>query len=158
MEIRVLGTRDECLEFSRMVRKNVDKDFIRSISKWYPNVRSGEYSTEGRIYIKFRDTFSQDCLLEAPPEPETPAGPGKPERGECGYCHKKDTDLMILSWDNGRYYGACSECARKYVNEQTVGMLLKRENPELYEELDKMAHPKFRGVYMGPTGTMDIWY
>ncbi|MCI2075179.1 MAG: hypothetical protein LKJ94_05725 [Candidatus Methanomethylophilus sp.] len=53
MKIRVMGTEAECAEFAAMIKKNVPPECIRSISRFYPNRRAGEYSSEGRIYLEF---------------------------------------------------------------------------------------------------------
>ncbi|AGI47402.1 hypothetical protein TALC_00397 [Thermoplasmatales archaeon BRNA1] len=56
MQIRVTGTESECAEFADIIRTNVPHSYIRSISKFYPNrSKGGSFSTEGRIYIDFRD-------------------------------------------------------------------------------------------------------
>ncbi len=50
LSIRIMGTEDECSVFCAVVRKNIPKEYLRSISKFYPNRRQ-TYSNEGRIYI-----------------------------------------------------------------------------------------------------------
>lgn len=159
MDIRVMGTREECSAFSSMIRNNVDKKYIRNISGWYANNRKGEFSTEGRIYINFRDTFTS-MALEGPkelPEEDHKEEEGGPTVGRCIYCNSNDQELYVLSWHHGDYVGACKNCARKYINDQWVGNVLREEDPEKYQELLDRANPKFRGVYMGPSGTFEIW-
>lgn len=166
MDLRVMGTREECSAFSDMIRKNVDKKFIRSISGWYANNRRGSYSTEGRVYINFRDFTS--FPLEGPKElPEAPTEDPKEaptvdkktfaRKGQCYYCGSKG-DLMVLMWDNDRYRGACDKCARKYMDQQWIGNALEKEYPEIWEGLYKKTHPKFRGIFHDPNGYQEIWF
>ena len=56
LKIRVMGTKAECAEFAAMIRKSVPPECIRTISRFYPNRRAGEYSGEGRIYLEFEHT------------------------------------------------------------------------------------------------------
>lgn len=53
MKIRIMGTREECAAFTKLVRETVPKKNIRSISEFYPNVRKCAYSNEGRVYMDF---------------------------------------------------------------------------------------------------------
>lgn len=50
MKIRVWGREDECAAFAKVVKENIPAEYLRSISKYYPNRPP---STEGRIYIEF---------------------------------------------------------------------------------------------------------
>lgn len=52
MQIRVMGSRQECDDFAAMIRAVVPKQWIRGISDFYPN---RGYGTDGRIYVTFRD-------------------------------------------------------------------------------------------------------
>ena len=155
MDIRIMGTKEECEAFAAMVRETVPAKNIRQISHWYANHRKGEFSTEGRIYISFRDTVIFPNTLPEAKDPEEKKT--EPEIGTCAYCGKEHVALMILSWDVDQYRGACTECAKRYVDQQTIGMLLQVEDPELYAELWKKAHPVFRGIYHGPSGYQEIW-
>lgn len=157
MKIRVMGSKEECAEFSAMIRNNVDVKYIKSISKFFPNTRAGEFSTEGRVYIDFRDTFRAGAL-EGPKElpGEGQEEEESPKKGYCHYCGAR-ADLMVLMWDRSGYVGACAECSRKYMDEQYIGSALKEEDPELYEELYKKTHPKFRGILKDPSGYTEIW-
>lgn len=51
MKIRIMGTKDECSSFVKVVMQSVPKSYIRNISEFYPNVRKCSYSNEGRVYI-----------------------------------------------------------------------------------------------------------
>ena len=110
MDIRVMGTKEECEAFAAMVRDTVPVKMIKQISQWYPNIRKSQFSTEGRIYISFRDTviFPSNALQE--PEKAAEDKKKEPEIGTCAYCGKKHEALMILSWDVDQYRGACTEC------------------------------------------------
>lgn len=164
MEIRVMGTDEECSQFSDMVRRNVPKEYIRSISKWYAN---RGYTTEGRVYIKFKDTYSgaslegprelQEAPTEDPKEAPTVDKKTSPTYGQCYFCRSKGSQ-MVLMWDNDRYRGACEKCARKYMDQQWIGSALEKEHPEIYEELYKKTHPKLRGVLHDATGFHEVWY
>lgn len=156
MDIRVMGTEEECAAFAKMVRETVPEKRIRQISHWYPNRRKGEFSTEGRIYISFRDIviFPSNAL----PEPEKAEEKEEiPKEGTCAYCGAENQKLMILGWDGHQYRGACTDCAKKYIDQQTIGMLLEVENPELYKELWRKSHPKLMGFYMDANGGFPIW-
>lgn len=159
MDIRVMGTREECSAFSSMIRNNVDKKYIRNISGWYANNRKGEFSTEGRIYINFRDSFSYTAL-EGPEEPaaaEPKEEEESPRRGKCYFCGVKG-ELMVLMWDNHGYVGTCADCSRKYIRQQWIGNYLKEKYPDIYEELDgEVKQRTLRGVVMDPTGTYEVW-
>jgi integrase len=48
-----MGTEAECRAFAAMIRRSVPKECIRTISRFYPNRRAGQFSTEGRIYLEF---------------------------------------------------------------------------------------------------------
>lgn len=52
MKIRVMGTESECKSFAKFARESIPSENLRSISSYYPNRRTGEYSNEGRIYIE----------------------------------------------------------------------------------------------------------
>lgn len=159
MDIRVMGTREECSAFSSMIRNNVDKKYIRNISGWYANNRKGEFSTEGRIYINFRDTFTS-MALEGPkelPEEDHKEEEESPRKGYCHYCGEKG-NLMVLMWEGHGYIGSCAECSRKYMREQWIGNYLKEKYPAIYEELDgEVKQPTLKGILMDPTGSYEIW-
>lgn len=53
MKIRIMGTREECDAFTKLVKARVPKENIRTISNFYPNVRKCAYSNEGRVYMDF---------------------------------------------------------------------------------------------------------
>lgn len=55
MKIRIMGTPQECETFRQLILATVPKQYIRSISSFYPNRRQNEFSNEGRIYCEFRD-------------------------------------------------------------------------------------------------------
>lgn len=57
MEIRIRGTREECANFVAMVRKNVPEEYIKTISGFYPDTRKCAFSTEGRVYLQFRESY-----------------------------------------------------------------------------------------------------
>lgn len=59
MDMRIRGTRAECAAFIKIVRESVPEEYIRSISKFYPDTRKCSYSNEGRVYISFRETIAQ---------------------------------------------------------------------------------------------------
>lgn len=159
IQIRVLGTEEECSQFSAMIRERVDPKYIRSISKWFKNERRGEFSTEGRVYIYFRDTFSYSAL-EGPkelPSSQEAQEEESPRKGRCYFCGSKD-NLMVLMWDNNGYAGACPKCAGKYIRQQWIGNYLKEVYPDIYEELDKTVKPvRFRGILHDPSGYHEIW-
>lgn len=155
MDLRIMGTEEECASFAAMIRATVPEKMIRQISKWYPNLRKGQFSTEGRIYVSFRDTVIFPNTLPEGKKAEEKRT--EPEIGTCAYCGKEHEALMILGWDNYQYRGACTECAKRYIDQQTIGMMLQVEDPELYAELWKKSHPVFRGVYHGPSGYQEIW-
>lgn len=54
MKMRIMGTEEECAAMVALIRANVPKEHIRSISRFYPNLRQ-TYSNEGRIYCDFGD-------------------------------------------------------------------------------------------------------
>lgn len=78
------------------------------------------------------------------------------KKGKCEYCGAEGP-LPILSWDGGEYVGACIECARKYVEDQHVGNVVRQELPEDYLLLLRRSDPKILGVYHGPTGFQTIY-
>lgn len=78
------------------------------------------------------------------------------KKGKCEYCGSEGP-LPILSWDDARYVGACVECARKYVDDQYVGSVVRHELPEDYRWLLKRAKPEILGLYHGPTGFQTIY-
>ncbi len=51
MKTRIMDTEDECSRFCTVVRGSIPKEYLRSISKFYPNQRKSQYSNEGRVYI-----------------------------------------------------------------------------------------------------------
>lgn len=55
MQLRIMGTEEECKSMVRLIRENVPKEYIRSISGYYPNIRKNILSNEGRIYVSFMD-------------------------------------------------------------------------------------------------------
>lgn len=61
LKIRVMGTEAECAEFAAIIRKSVPPECIRTISRFYPNRRAGEYSSEGRIYLEFEHTGTAEA-------------------------------------------------------------------------------------------------
>ena len=63
MKLRIMGTREECKAFTDMILATVPNDYIRSISKWYQNNRSSDFSNEGRVYCDFKDLDSADLKL-----------------------------------------------------------------------------------------------
>ena len=66
MQLRIMGTEEECLSMVRLIRENVPKEYIRSISDYYPNRRKNILSNEGRIYVSFKDgsvyETSRECV------------------------------------------------------------------------------------------------
>lgn len=48
MKLRIMGTRDECDLMVEIFERNIPREFVRSISGFYPN---RGYTTEGRVYI-----------------------------------------------------------------------------------------------------------
>lgn len=54
MKMRIMGTREECAAMVQLIRETVPKEYIRSISNFYPNRRQ-TYSNEGRVYCEFAD-------------------------------------------------------------------------------------------------------
>ncbi len=58
MDLRVMGTFDECRVFADLVMRTVPNEKIRSISDFYPNKGRNGFSNEGRIYIRFGDLSS----------------------------------------------------------------------------------------------------
>lgn len=64
MDIRIRGTREECAKFVEMVKRTVPSCYIKNISGYYPDTRKCAYSTEGRVYLSFRDTFTGLVLPE----------------------------------------------------------------------------------------------
>ena len=155
MDIRIMGTKEECEAFAAMVRETVPTKNIRQISHWYANHRKGEFSTEGRIYISFRDTVIFPNTLPEAKDPEEKKT--EPEIGTCAYCGAENEKLMVLGWDGKTYQGACVECAKRYIDQQTVGMLLQVDYPEIYKELWQKAHPKLQGFYMDAHGGFPIY-
>lgn len=63
MEIRIRGTREECDAFVRMVRKTVPAACIKTISGFYPDTRKCAFSTEGRVYLSFRESFAGNLQI-----------------------------------------------------------------------------------------------
>lgn len=60
MELRLMGTRQEVDGFVQVVKDNVPREFVRSISGWYPN---RGHTIEGRVYIKLAiPTVGQDVI------------------------------------------------------------------------------------------------
>ena len=78
----------------------------------------------------------------------------KMKKGTCAYCGKKDTDLPIMSWDGGKYVGACVKCAETYMNDQYIGMLTRRDYPNIYygKLKSKDRFGRMIAIYRGPDG------
>jgi len=55
MQIRIIGTYDECAKITRIIMDTVPKQYIKSISGFYPNKRKCTFSNEGRVYVNFAD-------------------------------------------------------------------------------------------------------
>lgn len=68
MDVRIRGTPEECARFVEMVRRTVPAEYIKTISKYYPDTRKCSYSTEGRVYLSFRETFTGLALKEGAKE------------------------------------------------------------------------------------------
>lgn len=68
MKIRIMGTKEECAAFTKLVKETVPKEFIRTISEFYPNEFA--YSNEGRVYMDFNwnihdvDNYDLEQMLE----------------------------------------------------------------------------------------------
>ena len=54
MKLRIMGTKEECAAMVEIIIRTVPKEYIKSISAWYPNRRQ-TYSNEGRVYCDFAD-------------------------------------------------------------------------------------------------------
>jgi len=54
MKLRIMGTKEECAAMVQLIRQTVPKEYIKSISAFYPNRRQ-TFSNEGRIYCEFAD-------------------------------------------------------------------------------------------------------
>lgn len=52
MKFRIMGTLEECNAFVQMIYETVPKQYIRTVSSFYPNNRKCSYSNEGRVYIE----------------------------------------------------------------------------------------------------------
>lgn len=78
----------------------------------------------------------------------------KMKKGTCYYCGKKNTDLPILSWSGKGYEGACVNCAHTYMDDQYIGMLTRRDYPNIYygKLKSKDRFGKILAVYHGPDG------
>lgn len=76
--------------------------------------------------------------------------------GKCKYCGAEGP-LPILSWDRDGYVGACVECAKKYVDDQHVGSVVRYELPKDYRRLLNMIRPELLMVYHGPTEFQSIY-
>lgn len=48
MKMRIMGTRDECDLMVEVFKRNIPRQYVRSISNFCPN---RGYTTEGRVYI-----------------------------------------------------------------------------------------------------------
>lgn len=64
MKIRIMGTREECAAFTKIVKETVPKDYIRTISEFYPNRRKCTYSNEGRVYMEFVGVIPEGKLID----------------------------------------------------------------------------------------------
>lgn len=62
MDIRIMGTEEECAAMVALIRQTVPKEYIRSISNFYPNRRQ-TYSNEGRVYCKFAELAQMPGLV-----------------------------------------------------------------------------------------------
>lgn len=78
----------------------------------------------------------------------------KMKKGTCYYCGKKNTDLPIMSWDGKKYEGACEKCAHIYMDDQYIGMLTRRDYPNIYygKLKSKDRFGKMLAIYHGPDG------
>ena len=63
MQMRIMGTRQECSQMVNVIRAYVPEEFIRSISGFYPNRRKNVVSNEGRVYVSFMDLPKEDVDL-----------------------------------------------------------------------------------------------
>lgn len=155
MDLRIMGTKEECRAFTDMVRKTVPESSIKSISGWYANKRKDEFSTEGRVYISFRETITELPPAALPEEKKSEER--SPQVGRCYFCKKSPRALAILMLNRDRYEGVCPECARRYLDEQYVGSYLRETHPEIYEKIMKKLHPKILGVYMSGHDAQTIY-
>jgi len=58
MKMRIMGTEEECAAMVNLIRSTVPKEYIKSISNFYPNRRQ-TFSNEGRVYCEFSDLIQQ---------------------------------------------------------------------------------------------------
>ena len=60
MKMRIMGTEEECAAMVNLIRSTVPKEYIKSISSFYPNKRQN-FSNEGYI-PSYAPIFTHSCL------------------------------------------------------------------------------------------------
>lgn len=149
MDIRLTGTKEECEAFTRNMLSTMPEGSVRSVSGWHRNERKG-YSIEGRVYVKLDDEKINYATPRIGKEEEH-----VPRKGTCYHCRRKG-DLFILNWNGGekRYEGYCAECAKRYLDDQTVGMVTREEEPGKYEAIRRTYSSDIRDhvYFMGGNG------
>lgn len=76
--------------------------------------------------------------------------------GKCYYCGNKG-EIAIKQWDGSKYANCCTVCAEKYMNDQYVGMVTRRDYPNIYYGKLKHKDDVLIGVYSGPSGMQPIY-
>lgn len=79
------------------------------------------------------------------------------KKGTCIHCEKKDQNIAMLEWDGHDYKGCCESCARKFLDDQFVGMVTRIEYPKIYfGKLRQIHKGKIIGVFQDANGYMEI--
>lgn len=78
------------------------------------------------------------------------------DRGKCYYCHESG-EIAIKQWDGKQYQNCCTNCAKKYMDDQYVGMITRIDYPNIYYGKLKGKDETIIGVYHGPRGFQTIY-
>lgn len=135
MRIRITGTPEECDAAVESLRLSFH---VLHLSSWRRWDRHDKASRIGAVYV--------DAEFD-----EIRYPPLSIRFGTCCSCQAEGS-LPMLCWGYGQYQGYCADCARRHIEQDLAGSVLKAERPELYAEYSKDIDRPMRHILYNSGG------